>query len=216
MKLNATIYLVILHGILFGVPMEMGDTLVVHPITWDTPSPEGWNAQYKKKVLFPDSGGPWAKIIMVQTLKCDPATKGDKYPCGEWDYIWNTLVDVPSADSIETFSVGSFVTPYGKRLVLGEDKGWVWFYDMTDYAPILKGLRELTVGNNQELLDLKFLFIKGIPPRDILKVENIYPYGKYKYADLSDDVVLKKKRIHLLPQASGYKMKAIVSGHGHA
>ena len=139
MKLYAVIYLVILHGILFGVPMEMGDTLVIHPITWDDPSPEGWNAQYKKKVHFPDSGGPWAKIIMVQTLKCDSSTKGDTYPCGEWDYIWNTLVDVPVADSIETFSIGSFVTPYGKRLVLGGDKGWVWTYDMSDYAPILKG-----------------------------------------------------------------------------
>ena len=216
MKLYAAIYLVILHGTLFGVPMEMGDTLVIHPITWDSPSPEGWNAQYKKKVHFPDSGGPWAKIIMVQTLKCDSSTKGDTYPCGEWDYIWNTLVDVPVADSIKIFSIGSFVTPYGKRLVLGGDKGWVWSYDMTDYAPILKGLRQLTVGNNQELLDLKFLFIKGMPSRDILKVENIYPYGKYKYAELSDDAVLMKKTIHLLPQASGYKMKAIVSGHGHA
>ena len=46
---------------------------------------------------------------------------------------------------------------------------------------VLKGDLNLTVGNNQELLDLKFHFIKGTPPRDIISIENIYPHGNYKY-----------------------------------
>ena len=200
---------------LFGELIN-GDTLVIHPITWDTPSPEGWNAQYKKIVQFPQSDGPWRKIILIQTLKCDSLTKGDKYPCGEWDYIWNIFLKVPVSDTVETFSMGSFVTPYGKRLWLGGNNGWEWSYDITDYAPILKGERELIVGNNQELLDIKFLFIKGIPTRNILKLENIYPYGHYKYGDLADNVILKEKKLELLPNASGYKLKAVISGHGHA
>ena len=156
-----------------------GDTLVIHPITFDTPSPEGWLAQYKRTLNFPLDDISWSKIIMVQTLKCDARTKADKYECGEWDYIWDTMVHVPNKDTIETFKLGSFVTPYGKRLYLGGDEGWVWEYDITDYAPILKGQLDLTVGNNQELLDLKFFFIKGIPSRDAISVENIFSLGNH-------------------------------------
>ena len=215
MKLASFIFLFPLYSIVSSETITTTDTVILHPINWETPSPEGWNAQYIKEIDFPLDKDPWSKIIMVQTLKCDPKTKGDSYPCGEWDYIWNTLIEVPTNDSIEVFSIGSFVTPYGKGLYLGGQKGWEWSYDITDYAPILKGKRKFTVGNNQELLDLKFLFIKGIPTRNILKVENLYPYGNYKYMDLSDDLVLKKKSIKLDPNASGYKLKAVISGHGH-
>ncbi len=200
---------------LFGELID-GDTLVIHPITWEMPSPEGWNAQYKKIAQFPESKDSWAKIIMVQTLKCDSTTKGDNYPCGEWDYIWNIFVNVPKGDTVEAFSMGSFVTPYGKRLWLGGEAGWEWTYDITDYAPVLRGEREIIVGNNQELLDLKFIFIKGAPTRNILRVENIYPYGHHKYGDLADDIVLQETKLQLLPEARGYKLKAVVSGHGHA
>ena len=216
MKLNKSILFTILLSFGFSASLRDGDTLVIHPITWKTSSPEGWNAQYKQTISFPDSDESWSEIIMVQILKCDSATKGDQYPCGEWDYIWNTFVDVPVEHTTEVFSIGSFVTPYGKRLIMGDESGWKWTYDMTDYAPILKGNRFVTVGNNQELLDLKFLFIKGTPPRNILKVENIYPYGHHKYGSLADDELLKKTTLHLDPTASGFKMKAVISGHGHA
>ncbi len=99
-----------------------GDTLILNPITWDTPSPEGWNAQYKTSIQFPDSNLTWHKIYMIQTLKCDSSTKGDEYPCGEWDYIWNTIIETESEGFIDTFSIGNFVTPYGKWLELGGEK----------------------------------------------------------------------------------------------
>ena len=83
-----------------------GDTLTIYPITFSTPSPEGWNAQYKTTAHFPDTGGQWAKILMVQTLKCDSLTAGNKYPCGKGDYIRSTFVDVPKGDSTEQFCVG--------------------------------------------------------------------------------------------------------------
>ena len=80
---------------------------------------------------------------------------------------------------------------------------------------MLRGKRQITVGNNQELLDLKFLFVKGNPTRDFLKIENLYPYGKYKYDELSDDLVLKEKTVDLIKEANGFKIKAVISGHGH-
>jgi hypothetical protein len=197
----------------FGVT---ADTLTIHVITFSTPSPEGWNTHYKTIASFPNTDEQWAKILMIQTLKCDSLTAGDKYPCGEWDYIWSTFVDVPKGDTTEEFCLGSFVTPYGKRLEMGGESGWEWIYDISEYAPILKGNLNLQVGNNQELLDLKFHFIKGTPPRDVISVQNIYPYADYKYEYLADDSLLKSTDIILNPNAHTYRIKSIVSGHGHA
>lgn len=36
---------------------------------------------------FPDSSKKWEKILMHYTLKCDPRTTRDNFPCGEWDYL---------------------------------------------------------------------------------------------------------------------------------
>ena len=83
MKLNILTIFIVLHHLIYCSSLEKGDTLVIHPINWNTPSPVGWNAQYNVNINFPDSEGPWAKIIMLHTLKCDSATNGDSYPCGE-------------------------------------------------------------------------------------------------------------------------------------
>ena len=42
---------------------------------------------------------------MVQKLKCDSLTAGDQYPCGEWDYIWNTFIYIPDGDSIIQYNI---------------------------------------------------------------------------------------------------------------
>ena len=142
-KINKLKYYLIAFCILPLLSAERGDTLTIYPITFSTPSPKGWNAQYKTTAHFPNTDGQWAKILMVQTLKCDSLTAGDKYPCGEWDYIWSTFVDVPKGDSTEQFCLGSFVTPYGKRLEIGRASGWERIYDISEYALILNGAWQL-------------------------------------------------------------------------
>ena len=207
----------------FASSVNAEDTLVIHPISFETPSPDGWVAQYKTTIDFPKEEWSWRKIFMVQTLKCDSRTKGDKYDCGEWDYIWDALLYVPKEDTTEIFKLGSFVTPYGKRLIMGGEDGWQWVYDVSDYAPLLTGKVDLHIGNNQELLDLKFYFISGTPLRDPISVKNIYSLGAYdghygytyQYGDISNNDVLIKKQVDLDPLASGFSIKAIISGHGH-
>ncbi len=191
------------------------DTVIVQTFTFEDPSPEGWCSPYKGSFTFPDTGKTWEKILMVRTLKCDSLTKADKLPCGEWDYLTHTLVDIPTGDSTEKYTLGSFITPYGIRLDLGGEKGWTWVYDVTDYAPILKGELELTSGNNQELLDMKFIFVEGTPVREALTIENVYPFGNYKYEALALDSVLKAKKIVMNPLAEEYRLRARISGHGH-
>ena len=42
------------------------------------------------------------------------------------------------------FQIMSFVTPYGAYLDLGVD-GKTWYFDVTDYSPILKGSKNMTM-----------------------------------------------------------------------
>ncbi len=186
-----------------------GDTLKVQTFTFDDIS------KRRGSFEFPDNDDTYTKIQMVRTIKCDEKTPLDKYPCGEWDYSTHTHVYVPINDSVkEVFELENFVTPYGKRLELGED-GFTFVYDVTDYAPILKGTVEISSGNTAELVDVKFLFIKGKPIRDVISVQNIYPWGNYKYEDLADEKVLKPVELGLNPNAKGYMLRARISGHGH-
>ncbi len=186
-----------------------GDSLTVQLFTFeDITKRRGW-------FELPDDNRTWQKIYMIRTLKCDEKTTRDKYPCGEWDYSTHTLLYIHKPDSIvEKFELENFVTPYGKRLDLGED-GWTYTYDVTDYAPLLKGRIDISSGNTQELLDMKFVFIEGTPPRNVLKVENLYPWGNYKYEKLALDSVLTPFQLVLHPEAAAYMLRGRISGHGH-
>ncbi len=194
--------------------MAQEDTLKVQVFDWNMESPEGWNVAYSGEANFPEAG-QWRQILMVKTLKCDVRTKADTLACGEWDYLTRTNILIPKGDTVEAFNLSSFVTPYGKYLNLGGEKGWQWVIDVTDYAPILKGKRQIISGNNQELLDLKFYFISGVPTRNSLSVQNLYPYGRYKYKHIADDSIMKSTSVILDKNAAGYKLRARISGHGH-
>jgi endonuclease/exonuclease/phosphatase family metal-dependent hydrolase len=114
----------------------------------------------------------------------------------------------------EQFEIGRFITPYGKRLDLGLN-GFTWVYDVTDYEPLLHGKVDLQAANGQELLDLKFLFIEGTPPRDIISVRNIWPEGSYEYKELAVNEELQAASFKLQDAARSFKLRARISGHGH-
>ncbi len=199
----------ILSTILFPVFAVVGDTLVVQTFTFD-------DIENRRDLFeFPDGEKTWEKIYMHRTLKCDEQTKQDKYPCGEWDYSTFTLLYIPVGDTVEIYELENYVTPYGMGIDLNGDCGWTYIYDVTDYAPLLKGKVEISSGNQQELLDMKFIFVEGTPPRDVISVKNLYPWGSYKYEDIADDNMLQPFELTLDPKASGYMLRARISGHGH-
>ncbi len=118
-------------------------------------------------------------------------------------------------EKIDVWEIGRFITPYGINLDLGPE-GFTWIYDVTDYAPFLKGDVEMQAGNNQELIDVRFEFIKGTPPRQVKSI--IRPWGTqagYSYGDLSDDEELSEVDVDLNPEASQWKVKTRITGHGH-
>ncbi|MCF8388731.1 MAG: hypothetical protein K9G47_12690, partial [Bacteroidales bacterium] len=116
---------------------------------------------------------------------------------------------------IDKIEIGRFITPYGIGLDLGP-QGFTWVYDVTDYASLLQGEVDMSAGNQQELIDLKFTMIKGTPPREVLKIDKVWGDRRsYTYKNLDDDVDLSEVSVPLLQEAETFKLKTRITGHGH-
>ncbi len=113
--------------------------------------------------------------------------------------------------SSTTFQLQNYVTPYGIGLSLGTN-GFRWVYDVTDYQRLLSDTVEISAGNQQELIDLKFVMIKGTPPRNVIKIESLHN-GDYGHANIANDVSLPAVNVDLNPAASSFRIKTRTSGH---
>ncbi len=114
------------------------------------------------------------------------------------------------------FEIMSFVTPYGLFLDLGME-GKTWQFDVTDFAPVLKGAKRLyfTGGIYQEDLDVRFLFIEGTPTRPVIDIQQIWRAGSmHNYHSLLENRYFEPRDVVLNPQASMYKIRSAITGHG--
>lgn len=121
----------------------------------------------------------------------------------------------PPYEVVDRYEIGRFITPYGIGLSLGPD-GFTWVYDVTDYAHLLRDSVDISSGNQQELLDLKFAFIHGTPPANV--VELTRPWGQsrsIRYSALSDDSALEPVDVDIHPNAKKQRVIARFTGHGH-
>jgi len=109
---------------------------------------------------------------------------------------------------VDRYELGRFITPYGIGLDL--DEGWTWVYDVTDFAPLLKGTVELEAGNWQELLDMKFAFIEGTPPREVKRVERLWA-GSFGLSTFNENI--SPKTILVEEDEESFRLKATTSGH---
>jgi hypothetical protein len=185
-----------------------GDTTVVQTFSF-----EDGRQERRGSFEFPDGSVQYEKVLMYYTLRCDPT----QYPaCGEWDYIFNTEIFEPTGvdpDNGETiyqsWKLGTYVTPYGYGINL--NTGWTWIYDVSDYVHLLKNTVIIQDGNYQELLDLKFVFIEGIPPRDVIGIKKVWD-SEYSLQDF--DNIVKDTTIHLTPDEVQVKLRTTLTGHG--
>ncbi len=121
------------------------------------------------------------------------------------------------------FEILSFITPYGNYLNLG-DEGKVWTFDVTDFAPILKGNKRLSiegVGKNSEEYDISFEFITGTPPLDVISIQQLWPirtagaiWSGFGMASIMANDVFEPREVTLNPNASRYKFRSSITGHG--
>ncbi len=110
----------------------------------------------------------------------------------------------------------SFVTPYGINLDLGME-GKTWYFDVTDYTPVLKGLKRMTIelgGQRQEDMDIKFLYIVGTPPHDIIDFQQIWRPASSSYQDLLADRTFEARDLMTHPDGEQFKLKSVITGHG--
>ncbi|MBK6330424.1 MAG: T9SS type A sorting domain-containing protein [Bacteroidetes bacterium] len=114
------------------------------------------------------------------------------------------------------FQLVSFVTPYGINLDLGMG-GKTWVFDVTDYAPILKGWKRMFInggGERQEDMDIKFMYIVGTPPRDVKDINNIWRVDAPGYQSILNDDIYEPRDVTLNPNAVSFKIKSAITGHG--
>ncbi len=114
------------------------------------------------------------------------------------------------------FQLNSFVTPYGINLDLGM-QGKTWVFDVTDYAPILKGWKRMFIdggGERQEDMDIKFVHIVGAPPRNVVDIRNIWKVSNVGYNALLNNSAFEPRDVKLNPNAVSYKIKSAITGHG--
>ena len=114
------------------------------------------------------------------------------------------------------FQIMSFVTPYGIGLDLGPD-GKTWYFDVTDYTPIFKGAKRITVsggGQWQEDMDIKFLFIVGTPPRDVLDMRQVWRPQSKGYGTILANDAFEPRNVLMHPNATSYKLRTTITGHG--
>jgi hypothetical protein len=139
------------------------------------------------------------------------------------DTTWNVY------EVLEKFELGRLITPYGNYMDWVQpsdpndvfDDSWEHLYqfDVTDFAPLLQDSSLIRVHyggwSSGFSATVKFDFIEGTPPREVLNVENMYPVGGYSYQSLADDVNYPSIVKSFEDNVEGLAVKSYVSGHGH-
>ena len=118
--------------------------------------------------------------------------------------------------SAAKYEILSLVTPYGNGLNLGS-AGKTFVFDVTDYAPILKGEKFLSVemgGQNQEELDVQFIFISGTPEREVINIQNIWPFRRGWIDQILNDDFFEPRAVPLHPNGTHFKIRTAITGHG--
>lgn len=110
----------------------------------------------------------------------------------------------------------SFVTPYGNGLNFGTT-GKSWYFDVTDYLPVLQGNKQLTMergGQWQEDFDVQFLFVIGTPVRPVLDIRQIWKVDSRSYTTILDDTYFAPRTVKLVNGTVSAKVRSAITGHG--
>ncbi len=114
----------------------------------------------------------------------------------------------------------SFVTPYGIGLDLGLN-GKSWYYDVTDFAPILKDSKRIVMtlgGQRQEQMDVEFWFIVGTPPRNVLEFNQLWQgagrAGDASIGSINTNTRFQPLTIPVLNSGQAFKLRSTITGHG--
>ncbi len=132
-----------------------------------------------------------------------------------------TLVKTPyfrNFEVINRYEIARYITEYGNPTsptnTLAAGGEFTWDYDVSDYRTLLHDSVEINAYNQQELVDVSFEFIKGIPPRDPISVTNLWN-GDFWYGTKTPiETWLHPLRIKIPNDALNTRIKVRPTGHG--
>ena len=198
-----------------------------------------WYGNYDRTAHFPNSSTTYSKILMYWEMGC--ASTG----CSDWDYDVHiqagkflgyndstiASIDTITGDTtwnifpaVETFELAKVITPYGGYMASGTNgfnSSWnhTHIFDVTDFASLLRDsvlMRAFYSGWSSGFsTTLRFAFIEGIPPRNVLEVRNVYNgYYNYVSSAVFESTYLPSKNIVQPSSSKGVKFRTIPTGHG--
>lgn len=116
---------------------------------------------------------------------------------------------------IKEHELGRLITPYGGNLPTTWNH--TWEYDVTDFAPLLKGNHDIRVfydgWSDGFTISTRFEMIKGTPPANVIRFMPLWN-GYFEYGNLSNDI-----ENHLVPMqlpcdtAFAGKIRVVTTGH---
>jgi len=118
----------------------------------------------------------------------------------------------------EPFELARVMTPYGSTF--SNTWGRDYFYDLTDYATILKDSINIRIfydgWSDGFAATVTFYFIEGTPPRNVKRVRNIYPDSFYVIGNAANPVEnrLTLKTFDINSDEKMALIRVIPSGHG--
>ncbi|MBO6517058.1 MAG: hypothetical protein JJ975_10960 [Bacteroidia bacterium] len=111
----------------------------------------------------------------------------------------------------QIMELAKYITPYGNYLDLGD--GFTWVYDVTEFESLLHDTIDLRGGDHRELIDLKFKFIKGTPPRNVNKLQYLKRV-RGQYADLVANPHNYINTVYPDQNSTTFGLRCSFSGHG--
>lgn len=167
---------------------------------------------------FPDAAKKYYKVYAYLTFQCPPGMT-----CGEWDYINDISIRRKGGVHGDTvnWEIGRFITPYGLQLSSTWKHGW--YYDMTDFAPLLHDSVEIVYRHSGYeaqngrgwIVNLNFFCIEGNPPFEVNKIDTMW-HGSFAYGSAADPIEnhLDLRNVTLEPNTEAVALKIIQTGHG--
>ena len=113
---------------------------------------------------------------------------------------------------IVRYEIERFITPYGIGLDLGEE-GFTWKFDVTHWAPLLHDWINLQSGNRQELLDIRFIMVKGTPARNVINISKLWDENAQYTKVVTDEHMSTINVFKIIDEASSYVVQTRSSGH---
>ena len=165
--------------------------------------------------LMEPTGTLDSNVVVLDTVSLEPL---------EVDTTWNVY------EVLEKFELARLITPYGNYMDWDKpsdpndlfDSSWEhsYVFDVTDFASLLKDSSLIRVHyggwSSGFSATVDFDFIEGIPAREVLSIENMYPIGEYSYRSLADDENFPPITKTFDEKVKGVAVKSYITGHKHA